>query len=166
MEGYVYEEREIAAALQEAGKTAGLQITAETVRNSFELCAGSRCLRFSTDREWEKSLLYMVFYQRILTGRKDETLTLWIALSPIVIVVSPLVALMEDQVAKGVTAVRVRKENMMNEETVDELHEGQFQTLFFSPKDLLTDETWKDMIQSTENVVGFVIDEVHCVKKW
>jgi len=108
----------------------------------------------------------MVFYQRILTGRKDETLTLWIALSPIVIVVSPLVALMEDQVAKGVTAVRVRKENMMNEETVDELHEGQFQTLFFSPEDLLTDETWKDMIQSTENVVGFVIDEVHCVKKW
>ena len=91
----------------------------------------------------------------------------------IVIVVSPLVALMEDRVAsfrkKGITAVRVRKEDMMKEETVDELHEGQFQMLFFSPEDLLTDETWRDMIQSTvytENVVGFVVDKAHCVKKW
>jgi len=79
---------------------------------------------------------------------------------------------MEDQVAsfrkKDVTAVHVRKEDM-KEETVDELHEGQFQMLFFSPEDLLTDETWRDMIQSTvytENVVGFVVDKAHCVKKW
>ena len=36
----------------------------------------------------------------------------------------------------------------MKEETVDELHEGQFQMLFFSPDDLLTDETWRYMIQS------------------
>jgi len=91
----------------------------------------------------------------------------------IVIAVSPLAALMEDQVAsfrkKGVTAVSVRKEDMMKEETVDELREGQFQMLFFSPKDLLTDETWRDMIQSTvykENVVGFMVDEARCVKKW
>jgi len=61
---------------------------------------------------------------------------------------------------------------MMNEETVDELHEGQFQMLFFSPEDLLTDETWRDTIQSkmyAENVqcvVGFVADEAHCVKRW
>jgi len=43
------------------------------------------------------------------------------------------------------------------------------QASLFSPKDLLTDETWRDMIQSTvymENVVGFVVDEAHCVKKW
>ena len=41
--------------------------------------------------------------------------------------------------------------------------------LFFSPEGILTDGTWRDMIQSPvyrENVVAFVVDEAHCVKKW
>ena len=91
----------------------------------------------------------------------------------IVIVVSPLVALMEDQVAsfysKGIRAIRVLKEDSLTEDVVDELHAGQYQMLFFSPEGILTDGTWRDMIQSPvyrENVVAFVVDEAHCVKKW
>ena len=78
---------------------------------------------------------------------------------------------MKDQVAsltqKGITAMHIVEE--MKEETVEAVHEGRFQVLFFSPEILLTDEVWRDMLLTptyTQNVVGFVVDEAHCVKKW
>ena len=65
----------------------------------------------------------------------------------IVIVVSPLVALMEDQVAsfysKGIRAIRILKEDSLTEDVVDELHAGQYHMLFFSPEGILTDGTWR-----------------------
>ncbi len=51
----------------------------------------------------------------------------------------------------------------------EELHEGQYQVVFFSPETLLREEMWRDMLQSEiyqDNVVAFVVDEAHCVKKW
>ena len=92
----------------------------------------------------------------------------------IVIVVSPLIALMKDQVSalndKGLSAVYVSGDTSeCNEKIIEELHEGNFQVVFFSPESLLTDETWRDMVLSKlykESVVGFVVDEAHCVKKW
>ncbi len=75
---------------------------------------------------------------------------------------------MEDQVAsftrKGVKAVHV-KEETISEETVEEIHKGDYQLLFFSPEAILTEESWRDIFQSQvygENVVGFVVDEAHC----
>lgn len=41
--------------------------------------------------------------------------------------------------------------------------------MFFSPESLLTVEAWRDMLVSDVyrgNVVGFIVDEAHCVKKW
>ncbi len=52
---------------------------------------------------------------------------------------------------------------------MEEVHEGRHQVIFFSPESLLTEDTWRDMLQSwhyRENLVGFVVDEAHCVKKW
>ncbi len=52
---------------------------------------------------------------------------------------------------------------------MDDVHEGLYQVLFFSPESLLTNETWRDMIQCQtykQNLVGFIVDEAHCVKKW
>ena len=113
-----------------------------------------------------KSLCYSVLpwtYDRLRNRRKPSSL---------IIVVSPLVALMKDQVAsltkKGLSAVYVGEVGS-NEDTVAEIHEGQYQVIFFSPELLLTDETWRDMLQSPvyrEHLVGFIIDEAHCVKKW
>lgn len=92
--------------------------------------------------------------------------------SSIIIVVSPLVALMKDQVSslaeKGMSAVYVG-EASNSEDKIAQIYEGQFQVVFFSPELLLTDETWRDMLQSPlykENLVGFIVDEAHCVKKW
>ena len=109
-----------------------------------------------------KSLCYWVlpFVFNFLRKRTDS----------IVIVVSPLVALMKDQVnileTFGVKAVYVGGANTAVGEVIKQ---GQFNILFFSPECLLTQLDWRDMLHSPvyqEQLVAFVIDEAHCVKKW
>ena len=44
---------------------------------------------------------------------------------------------------------------------------GDYQLVYFSPESILTENRWWDMLQSpiyAERLVGFVIDEAHCVK--
>ena len=89
----------------------------------------------------------------------------------IVIVVSPLVALMKDQVRcmteRDVRAVFVGDAD--DDSSVDEICEGKYQLVFMSPESLLTDPKWRDMVQSPiyqEKLVALVVDEAHCVKKW
>ncbi len=88
----------------------------------------------------------------------------------IAVVVSPLIALMKDQVRamtrRDVKAVYVG-EVQEDGDTYLEICEGKHQLLFMSPEALLTDMKWRDMLQSPvfqENVM--VIDEAHCVEKW
>ena len=88
----------------------------------------------------------------------------------IVLVISPLIALMQDQVRamkeRGVSAVYA---GMADEELEGEVCAGCYQLVFLSPESLLTDGRWRDMLQSPvyhERLVGFVVDEAHCVKKW
>ena len=92
----------------------------------------------------------------------------------IIIVVTPLIALMKDQVSalirKGVNSVYVtQSDDDCDDKFAEALYEGQYQLVFFGPESLLTVETWRDMLVSEvyqRNVVGFVVDEAHCVKKW
>ena len=87
--------------------------------------------------------------------------------SCIVIVLSPLLALMETQVSmlndKGLSSIA-------HEDDVSQrLHEVAFQVVMFSPEALLCSDTWRDMLQSPvyqDNVVAVVVDEAHLVKKW
>ena len=88
----------------------------------------------------------------------------------IVVVVSPLISLMKDQVqamkAKDIRAVYVGD---CGEEDVIDVCSGVYQIVYMSPEALLTDEQWRDMLLSPvyrENLVGLVVDEAHCVKKW
>ena len=88
----------------------------------------------------------------------------------IVVVVSPLIALMQDQVramrGRGVSAVYA---GMADEELAGSVCSGNFQLFFLSPESLLTDGRWRDMLQSVvyqERLVGLLVDEAHCVKKW
>ena len=86
-----------------------------------------------------------------------------------IVVVSPLTALIQDQVKsmgeKGFEGVHIGS----NVGTAEDILSGEYEILFFSPENLLTDIEWRDVLQLPvfhERLVGFVVDEVHCVKEW
>jgi ATP-dependent DNA helicase RecQ len=87
----------------------------------------------------------------------------------IVLIVSPLIALMKDQVerlkVKRVKAVYAGSDQC----EMDRVYEGYYQMIFLSPESLLTTNKWRDILLSDvyqRNLVAVVIDEAHCVKKW
>ena len=89
----------------------------------------------------------------------------------IVLVVSPLVALMKDQVAhctsRGLTAGFISSDS--SDSMKKEILEGKCQVVFISPESLFTGRRWRDMLREepyVSNLVGFVVNEAHCVKKW
>ena len=93
----------------------------------------------------------------------------------IAIVVSPLISLMKDQihslVSKQIKAMFVTRDVTTDTDSSVQaaLYEGQYQIVFFSPEVLLCDDMWREMLQSQvykNNVITFVIDEAHLVKKW
>lgn len=46
---------------------------------------------------------------------------------------------------------------------------GDFQLVFFSPESLLSGHRWRELFQTEpyrSNMVAFVVDEAHSVKKW
>ena len=86
------------------------------------------------------------------------------------VVVSPLVALMDDQVAalsaNGVGAVRIHS-GMSRAEQVDawtSVREGRTRIVYLSPERLMT-ERMLDALSSL-SVRLFVVDEAHCISKW
>ena len=85
-------------------------------------------------------------------------------------VISPLIALMKDQVRrmkeKGVSAIYLAE---VDHQTEMKVCEGKYKLIYSSPECLLTNVMWRDVLQSDvyqQNLVAFVIDEAHCVKKW
>ena len=88
----------------------------------------------------------------------------------IVVVVSPLVALMKDQVdsctAKGLSAAYVSAEPG-NENMNQGVLEGRYQLVFLSPEALFFSRRWREMLREEpycSNLVAFVIGEAHCIK--
>ena len=89
----------------------------------------------------------------------------------IVIVISPLYALMQDQVEvlkkKGLSAVCV----LGHEHSIEraKIVSGDYRIIFTTPEVLLARKDWRDVFQSpslAERLVGIIIDEAHCVKTW
>ena len=87
----------------------------------------------------------------------------------VVVVVSPLIALMKDQVdiftSRGLRCARAGECNNENDGIVN----GEFELVFISPEAILSRNKWRKMLLSDiyqKNLVALVIDEAHCVKKW
>jgi len=87
-----------------------------------------------------------------------------------VLVVSPLIALIQDQVKsmaqKGIRGIHVGSGTAGSAE---EILSGEHEILFFSPEKLLVDVEWRDVLQSSvfqQRLVGYIVDEAHCIKEW
>lgn len=89
--------------------------------------------------------------------------------SGIVIVVSPLIALMKDQVASltanGIPAAAVNslQSELENRDIMEQLYSGHVRILYISPERLLTEiDRWSPDL----NIALFAIDEAHCISQW
>ncbi len=93
-----------------------------------------------------------------------------LAMGGLTVVVSPLIALMRDQVAalraNGVAAATLNSTTAPEEarETARQMRAGELRLLYLSPERLLKD----GMVQQLQSagVSLFAIDEAHCVSQW
>ena len=88
----------------------------------------------------------------------------------VTLVVSPLIALMKDQVSQlesaGVAATFLNSSLGVKEtkERLRGLHEGRYRLLYAAPERLMLDH-WKENLAAW-NVTGIAIDEAHCISEW
>jgi superfamily II DNA helicase RecQ len=89
----------------------------------------------------------------------------------IALVISPLNALMQDQVAsftkRGMTAVHVGSD--CSPSLVDKIISGEMQLVYMSPEAILTVPTWREMFRNhcyQDNLICVAVDEAHLVEKW
>jgi ATP-dependent DNA helicase RecQ len=86
------------------------------------------------------------------------------------VVVSPLIALMKDQVDQlqtaGVAATFLNStlDAVEARARLRRLHSGEFRLLYAAPERLLLDD-WKNNLRSW-NVASLAIDEAHCISEW
>jgi len=86
------------------------------------------------------------------------------------IVISPLIALMQDQVSalqeSGISAAYLNStlDTQQQRQTEQALLDGGLQLLYVAPERLLTDYTLNLLERS--NIALFAIDEAHCVSQW
>lgn len=88
-----------------------------------------------------------------------------------VIIISPLKALMDDQVAYlsslGLNSVAVNSDE--RDGVLEQIELGNFQYVFTSPEKMLSSERWRQLLASKEyqdNLVAVAIDEAHCITQW
>lgn len=88
------------------------------------------------------------------------------------IVVSPLVALMENQVAGlrqlGLSGALLHGELTKSErrKTLQAIARQQLSLLYLSPETLLSKPVWQLITRSEIKITGLILDEAHCLTQW
>ncbi len=88
------------------------------------------------------------------------------------IVVSPLVALMEDQVqalrSRGIAAAAVHYQMVKTDrrKALWQLENGRLKLLYVSPEMLLSPPIWQRLGQPDLVISSLVLDEAHCLSQW
>ena len=83
------------------------------------------------------------------------------------VVISPLISLMEDQVARF-SAIGIPSIATKGRDNLDSVRRGEYQLIFMSPEALF-DIRNQDMLRSEvyqEYLIGLAVDEAHCIKEW
>ena len=80
---------------------------------------------------------------------------------------------MKDQsnffIKKGISSGFVSDIESINKDMRRTIRKGECQLVFISPEALFLNTEWRRMLSSVlyrTNLVGFIVDEAHCVKKW
>lgn len=88
------------------------------------------------------------------------------------IVVSPLVALMENQVQelrdRKLPAALLHSElpKQQRQQTLRALEQQKLRLLYLSPETLLSQPVWDRLCQPTLQINGLILDEAHCLSQW
>jgi ATP-dependent DNA helicase RecQ len=88
------------------------------------------------------------------------------------LVISPLVALMENQVialqSKNVSAALFHSERSRDQrqQVLSQLERKQLKLLYLSPESLLTPAIWNQLVQISQFIQSITIDEAHCITQW
>ncbi len=88
------------------------------------------------------------------------------------LVVSPLVALMENQVQElrqlGLPAASLHSERPIQERrrTLQQLERQQLRLLYLSPETLLSPPVWQRLSHPDLKIRGLILDEAHCLVQW
>jgi ATP-dependent DNA helicase RecQ len=92
--------------------------------------------------------------------------------SGLTLVISPLVALMENQVQelteKGITAGLLHSEipSAKRKQTLQLLEQQQLRLLYLSPETLLTPIVWSKLTTPALKIDRLILDEAHCLVHW
>ena len=105
-------------------------------------------------------------------GRKED-----ICSRSVVLVISPLISLMSDQVSslrkRGVAAAILSSHDISDKSflATDKALQtpGMFSLLFASPEAVIGDTKWRERLMNyplSERIVALAVDEAHCISKW
>lgn len=88
----------------------------------------------------------------------------------VVVVVSPLISLMRDQVSilrgLGISAVSLSD---IKDEEIKDIEKGNFSVVYGSPEAWLKCERWRKLLSSSVyrlKLCGVAVDEAHVIKQW
>ena len=152
-------------AIDKAASALGFILKPEQKRSLQKFAAGKDVF-VSLPTGFGKSLCYVLlpYIFDVLRGTSGKS---------IVLVVSPLIALMKDQVGTikrmGISATYVSDKESITTLMRQGIERGDYQIVFASPEALFLGTQWRCMLSSSVyhlNLVGFIVDEAHCIKKW
>ena len=85
----------------------------------------------------------------------------------IVVVVSPLISLMDDQVkhltSLGVTAVSISSQSVFD---VSKVEKGDYSLIFGSPEAWIKNDCWRNNAIYSLKLCALAIDEAHVLRQW